>query len=177
MQISKENKLTPAKHKKSTRQAALLEIKRDFKAPVENLFKAFSTSKAIKAWWWPKDLYSDQVDFEFREGGHYFINMKGSKQAGGGMTGEFEEIIENQRIVMTDSFANKDGKAISAAEANMPGEWPENAYITLEFTALDQNRSRLHLSQEGIPNELQDDCIQGWNQSFDKLDSYLSEKQ
>ncbi len=169
MQTAQENKTQ--NYKQSTPNSKLLVIEREFDVPVEQLFAAFTTSGALMEWWWPEDLYADRIDMEFEEGGTYFINMKGGDQGGGGMTGEFEEIVENERIVMTDCFADEDGNAISAKEANMP----EKAYITFEFESVDDETSSFILSQQGIPNELQKDCIQGWNQSFDKLENYLSE--
>lgn len=164
-------------YKHSTPQSQLLEMQREFAVPVERLFAAFKTPEALKAWWWPNGMYSDKIDLEFQEGGKYFINMNGYDQAGGGgMTGKFIEIIENERIVMSDQFADKEGHAISPQEAKMPGVWPPMAYITLEFKSVGEAKSQLLLSQEGIPNELQKDCIQGWSESFDKLESYLSER-
>lgn len=151
-----------------------LEIKRAFAVPVEKLYSAFTNSEYLKSWWWPKGLYSDQIDFEFREGGKYFINMKGYEKGGGGMTGQFEKIEKNKRIIMTDQFADENGKAISPKEAKMSGKWPKMAYITFDFESIDESDSRLTLSQEGIPNELHEDCIQGWSESFEKLENYLS---
>lgn len=150
-----------------------LEIDRVFDAPVSLVFAAFKTSEAIKAWWWPNGLYADRVDFDFRENGRYFINMKGAPRGGGGMTGHFEKIIDNEQIVMTDKFADVNGNAISAKQADMPGDWPDTIYITFDFENLGENRSRFHLSQSGIPNDQHKDCIQGWSESFDKLENYL----
>lgn len=175
MQTSETKNSAPFLHKNSTPQSDLLQIRRDFNVPVERLFSAFKSSADLKNWWWPQGLYADRVDLDFREGGHYFINMKGFDQGGGGMTGDFEEIVENSRIVMTDNFANEEGEAITAAEAKMEGEWPETIYITFEFDSRDENTSRLILSQEGIPNEMQEECIQGWSESFDKLEKYLGQ--
>jgi uncharacterized protein YndB with AHSA1/START domain len=173
MQTSPQKNTSSKTHKNSTPQSRLLEIDRKFSVPVEKLFAAFTTPEAIKAWWWPKGLHSDRVDMEFREGGQYFINMKGYEQGGGGMAGQFEEVVENKLLVMTDNFADEKGNIISAKEAKMPGEWPKVGYITLEFSAAGENSSTLKLSQEGVPNELQKDCVQGWTESFDKLDNYL----
>lgn len=173
MRASQE-KNTSTLHKGSTPQSRLLEIERQFAVPVERLFHTFTTSDALKVWWWPKGLFTDHVEIDFREDGRYFINMKGFEQGGGGMTGKFEEIEKNKRIVMTDNFADENGNAITAQEAQMPGQWPKVIFITFEFEAIDDRNSRFKLSQEGIPNELQKDCIQGWNESFDKLENYLS---
>lgn len=61
--------ITPVEHKSSTRNAELLEIDRKFSVPVEKLFNAFTSSDALKLWWWPKGMYADQADVDFRRGG------------------------------------------------------------------------------------------------------------
>lgn len=155
----------------------LLEIRREFQVPVERLFEAFASAEALKVWWWPNGLHADRVAYDFREGGQYFISMKGQVQGNdvsGGMTGEFKEIVDNERIVMTDSFADEKGRAISAQEAGMSGHWPEQILITFEFEAAGKSGSRFHLAQNGIPDEMQKDCVQGWSESFDKLERYLA---
>jgi len=171
-QESKSNSKKTGQNKKST-SSELLEIDREFNVPIETLFNAFTTIEALKVWWWPKGLYADQIEMDFKEGGRYFINMKGFDRGGGGMTGEFQEIVQNSRIVMTDYFADENGLKITAEEAKMPGQWPETVYITLEFESLGPEKSRLHLAQEGIPKEMRKDCIKGWSESFDKLEEYL----
>ncbi len=174
MQISQEKQRQSPQHKLSSPQSKLLEIEREFRVPVDQLFEAFTNAEAIKSWWWPKGLHSDHTEIDFHEGGKYFINMKGYDQGGGGgMTGQFEEIVKNERIVMTDQFANEQGRPISAKEAKMPGEWPDMIYITIDFESLGDNKSRFKLYQQGIPNEMQKDCVQGWSESFDKLENYL----
>ncbi|MBC7539651.1 MAG: SRPBCC domain-containing protein [Bacteriovorax sp.] len=160
-------------YKDSTLNSELIVIDRKFYVPVEELFQAFSTPEALKEWWWPKKLYSDHIDLDFRETGEYFINMKGFDHGGGGMTGQFLEIVINERIVMQDQFADARGKAITAKQAKMPGEWPEMCYITFDFFSEDKNTSSLKLSQQGVPNEAQKDCIKGWTSMFDKLEKFL----
>lgn len=174
MRMSQTHKSQSSRYRNTNPQAKLLEIERKFDVPVETLFKSFTSPEALKIWWWPKGMYADRIDYDFREGGEYFINMKGFDGGGGGMTGHFEEIVPNERIVMTDQFADENGRAISAAEANMPGIWTDLIYITFEFESLGDNSSCFHLSQNGIPNELQEECIQGWQESFNKLEKYLS---
>jgi uncharacterized protein YndB with AHSA1/START domain len=170
-----ENQSRPiTAHKNSTPNSRLLEIKRNFDVPVTRLFQAFTTPNELKTWWWPKGLYADRIDIDLSEGGEYFINMKGFEKGGGGITGQFLEVVKNERIVMSDYFADENGSAISAEEAKMPGAWPEVVYITFDFDEASGSTSRLRLAQEGIPNEMQKDCVQGWNEMFDKLENYLS---
>src|SRR5437868_14586671 len=106
MGISQEKKNQYSVYKNSTSQSKLIEIVREFSVPVGQLFEAFTSSEVLKIWWWPKGLYSDHVEIDFREGGKFFINMKGFERGGSGMTGNFEEIVKNERIVMTDQFAD-----------------------------------------------------------------------
>ena len=175
MQTSPSKENQSSSHMNSTPQSKLLEIERKFHVPVNQLFQAFASPEALKKWWWPRGLYSDRIDLDFKVGGKYFINMKGNADlGGGGMTGEFEEIVANERIVMTDNFADDSGRPISAAEAKMDGVWPKVGYITFEFEAVDDKTSRFKLFQEGIPETMLKDCIQGWSESFDKLREYLS---
>jgi uncharacterized protein YndB with AHSA1/START domain len=162
-------------HKNPSTTSPLIEISREFDVPVSQLFDAFKSEEALKTWWWPKGLYADHVEMDFREGGTYFVNMKGFDQGGGGVTGRFEEIVENKRIVMTDQFADAFGKPISAKEAKMQGEWPQELQVTFEFEAIDEDTSCFHLSQEGVPQEMQQECLKGWSSSFDKLEEYLRE--
>jgi uncharacterized protein YndB with AHSA1/START domain len=171
---SQQEKSTQASPRRDSRvDSKPVELKRTFSTSVELLFNAFKTSDAIKAWWWPKDLYTDRVDYEFTEGGHYFINMKGGKVGGGGMAGEFEEISENSRIVMSDHFADENGKEISPEEANM-SDWTEPVTITFDFRSNGAKSSELSLTQVGIPNKMHDDCLQGWSEMFDKLEKHLA---
>ena len=175
MQTKQEKRNRPSIPKDSPPQPKLLEIRREFQVPVARLFEAFATAEALKSWWWPNGLHADRIDFDFREGGRYFISMKvQGKDATGGMTGDFEEIVKNERIVMTDSFADEKGRAISAQEAGMLGQWPEQISITFEFEAAGEEASRFRLAQQGIPDEMQKDCVQGWLESFDKLEGYLA---
>ena len=62
--------------------------------------------------------------------------------ASGGMMGEFEKIVQNESIVMTDSFADENGRAISAGRGRdvrrMAGKYP----ITFAFRTRRRRRPR-----------------------------------
>lgn len=158
---------------KTLSEINLIEIEREINVPVDQLFGAFANAEAIEAWWWPEGIYSDNTEFDFVVGGRYFINMKGHDNCLGGMTGRFEEIVPGKRIVMTDLFANEDGQPISPEEANIPGVWPDFIIDTFEFESLSGNKSRVKLSQQGVPPEAHKECTKSWNQMFDKLERHL----
>ena len=51
----------------------------------------------------------------------------------------------------------------------MPGEWPKENLITVEFQEENGN-TNMKLTHTGIPTEMADDCVKGWQQCFDKLE-------
>jgi hypothetical protein len=51
----------------------------------------------------------------------------------------------------------------------MPGDWPMEMLITFELEEAD-GATKLMLTHEGIPEEMHDDCVKGWSESFDKLE-------
>jgi len=51
----------------------------------------------------------------------------------------------------------------------MPGDWPRELLITFELQEAD-GATKLKLTHEGIPDEMHDECVKGWNESFDKLE-------
>jgi len=55
----------------------------------------------------------------------------------------------------------------------MPGNWPKELLITFELEEAD-GTTKLRLEHEGIPEEMREECIKGWNESFDKLQRNIS---
>lgn len=59
-----------------------------------------------------------------------------------------------------------------ASYYNMPGEWPMESKVTLTFEDVN-GKTKMTLNHEGIPGEMYDDCVSGWQQSLDKLENNL----
>lgn len=142
-------------------------ITRSFAAPLEKVWSAWTDASLLRQWWGPKDYSCTHASIRFTVGGKYLASMK-SKDQEMWSTGEYREIEKDRKIVMTDHFSDKHGNILSPEQAGMPGNWGKELLITLEF---DENlgKTDLTLRHEGIPPEMQKDCIQGWQESFDKL--------
>jgi uncharacterized protein YndB with AHSA1/START domain len=87
-------------------------------------------------------------------------------------TGEVQEFIPEKRLVLTDHFSDAKGNIINASEHDMPGDWPMEMLITFELEEAD-GATKLLLTHEGIPEEMHDDCVKGWTESFDKLEENI----
>lgn len=156
----------------SSAQSTPISILRNFNLPLDTVWKAWTDPQAFKKWWGPRDFSCTECKIDFREGGKCVANMrsKDGKETWGVNT--YKQIVPRKKIVMTDSFSDSQGNIIPASEAGMKGEWPREMLITLEFESKD-DKSTLSLKHEGIPAEMYDDCVKGWEESLDKLEKNL----
>ena len=84
-------------------------------------------------------------------------------------TGVYREIVEPERIVCTDSFADEKGNVVPATYYGMNADFPLECQVTLTFKEHD-GKTKMTLSHVGIPKGQMSDLAQaGWNESFDKL--------
>lgn len=146
-----------------------VDISRLFRTHIEHLWRAFESDYLIKQWWGPEGYTCPDGEMDFREGGQYRLAMKGPDQKVIWSGGKITQIIPNQKIVWTDQFMDHQGKVINAKDLGMKGDWPMTCIATLDFEALSDGESMLHIVHEGIPKEEHDNCVEGWNSSLNKL--------
>ena len=143
-------------------------IKRTFNLPLNSVWKAFTEAESFKKWWGPEEYTCPDCSIDFRVGGKYLASMQGADGKKIWSTGTYKEIVPHKKIVTTDSFADSNGNIVPASDYNMPGEWSE-AMVTTEFEEVD-GKTNLSLLHAGLPAEISDECIKGWQSSFDKLE-------
>jgi len=147
-------------------------IDRVLNLPISKVWKAWSEPATLKKWWGPKDFTCPSSSINFKTGGKYLNCMRSPAGEEFWSTGVYEEIIPQKKIVFTDSFSDSKGNIISASEHNMPGDWPLELLISVTLEEAN-GKTVLRLQHQGIPDEMYEDCIQGWNESFDKLEKNL----
>lgn len=153
-------------------------INRIFSAPVEKVWRAWSVPAEAMKWWGPNGFTCPYAEIDFRVGGKNLLAMRGGEmmpvefQKDMWSTGTYKEIVPMEKIVCTDSFADKDGNIVPASAYNMPGEFPLELEIELQFTA-QGDTTAMTLIHKGMPEAMHKDCSQGWNESFYKLEASL----
>jgi uncharacterized protein YndB with AHSA1/START domain len=147
----------------------LVEVKRIFAAPVERVWKAWTTPELVKQWWGPEQYSCPYASMDVREGGKSILAMQGPDGKVQYSGGTYEELIPNQRIVTTDQFTDREGNLMSARQAGMPMDMPDTMRVTIEFQSLGANETQMRIMHEGIPKEMHDDCVAGWSSSINKL--------
>jgi uncharacterized protein YndB with AHSA1/START domain len=147
-------------------------IDRVFAIPVAKVWRAWTDPESMKKWWGPNGFTCPTSTIDARQGGKYLNCMRSSDGQDFWSTGFFKEFVPNKKLVLTDSFSDSKGNIISASELNMPGKWPLEMMIAVNFEE-DNGQTKMRLRHKGIPSEMHDDCIKGWNESFDKLENNI----
>lgn len=145
-----------------------LVIDRIFDAPLEKVWKAFSDPEMIKKWWGPKEFTCPVAKIDFREGGSYLFCMRDQKGKDFYSGGKYEQIIDGEKIVYSDSFMDKDGNVVSPKEYGFGEDFPQQLTVLVYFEEVD-GKTKMQLRHQGMPENQKSDCTKGWNSSFDKL--------
>jgi uncharacterized protein YndB with AHSA1/START domain len=161
------------KEKNILESSPLVTISRILNAPIEQVWKSWSKEELIKKWWGPEGFTCPTAKIDFREGGKYLLGMQDSSGKIIWSSGIYKEIVPNKKIVSTDHFSDEFGNPIFASAAGMPGEWPLDCIITVEFSNDNVKQTKMIINHEGIPKEMHDDCVEGWNSSINKLQKLL----
>ena len=136
-------------------------ITREFDAPRELVFKAFTDAKLVAQWLGPRDLTMKIEKFEPKTGGSYrYIHSMGELSFG--FHGVVHEVTFPERIIQTFEFEGL----------------PEKGHVTLEtarFEALPGGRTRftnqsVFQSVADRDGMLQSGMERGVNDSYERLD-------
>ena len=104
-------------------------ITREFDAPAELVYRAWTTPELIKRWWAGKrgEVTLAEVDLRVGDGRRYVMNATGGFEVA--FHGEYREIVPNERIVSTEVYeAIPDAEALNTltfSEADMEGGMQE----------------------------------------------------
>ena len=79
-------------------------ITREFDAPSELVFKAWTTPELVKRWWSGQRGAVTSAEIDLRVGGMWRYVMEASAGFEVAFHGEFREIVPNERIVSTEIY-------------------------------------------------------------------------
>ncbi len=161
---------TPLKHSSFT-DTPFVEVTKEFDAPLERVWQAWSDAELIKQWWGPENYTAPSAKTDFRIEGKYLFAMKDPEGKVTWSTGTYTEILPYKLIVCTDQFSDENGKPITPEQAGMEEEWEDISTLvfSVKFEKIDDNRTKIQLVHEGIPASIHDDCVSGWSSSLDKM--------
>jgi uncharacterized protein YndB with AHSA1/START domain len=138
-----------------------LELERVIPAAPSVVFKAFSDPKELAKWWGPEGFSSPGLKFQARVGDHYRIEMQPPEGDSFHLTGEFREVEPPTRLAFTFVWEPpdpEDAETLVALSFRDLGESTQVAFTQGPFKT--EERRALHRD--------------GWGDSFDKLERFIS---
>src|SRR5687767_5270535 len=84
-------------------------VVREFDAPVEVVWKAWTDSSILDQWWAPKPWKAKTKSMDFREGGIWLYRMVGPDGTESFCRADFETIVENKSYSGGDAFCDGNG--------------------------------------------------------------------
>ncbi len=79
-------------------------VQREFDAPRELVYKAYTTPDLVSRWWHAKRGDVTLVEIDLRVGGRWRYVMVTPDGTEVGFHGEYREIVPNERLVSTEAF-------------------------------------------------------------------------
>jgi uncharacterized protein YndB with AHSA1/START domain len=147
-------------------------ITRVLDAPRDRVWKAWTEPERLTQWWGPTGFTAPAARTDPRVGGTYLWGMRSPEGQEFYTTGVFREVVENERFVATEQFADADGRVVPASQHGLPGDWPEATVLAV--TLEDRNgRTAMTVQEEGVPAEMAALSELGMRQTLDKLADYL----
>lgn len=147
-------------------------IERIFDAPVNLIWQMWTDPQHFTAWYGPDGATIPVAKMDVRVGGNRLVCMK-VQTPGGEMqmwfTGEYREVVENQRLVYTESNSDENGNVLSPTDIGMPEGHPMTTEVRVE---LDDNGggTKMVMTHTGIPDE--SPGAAGWAMALDRLATY-----
>jgi len=154
------------------RTPSSMHLRRVLNAPIEKVWGLWTDPEAMKLWWSPKDFTAPVIKSDFRVGGNFLLSMKAPKGEMFWNTGTYKEIIPFKKIVSSLSFSDETGRVVPPAEVPVPGVWPEQIIVTVEFKDLG-GKTEVTIQEDGIPLIMKMMARMGWDQQFDKFQKLL----
>ena len=144
-------------------------IERSFDAPVELIWQMWTDPEHFKAWYGPDGVTILVATMDVRVGGTRLICMEMQTPAGPmqmWFTGEHLEVVENERLVYTESMSDEKGNVPSPSDIGMADGHPVTTEVRVELEDAD-GRTKMVLRHVGIPDD--SPGAVGWAMALDKL--------
>lgn len=154
-------------------------ISREFNAPRELVWQAWTDPERLKKWWGPKGFTVFHCKVDLRPGGTFLYGMH--MPDGKEMWGKFvyEEIKKPERLVFLVMFSDAKG---GVTRHPFNADWPQRTHSTVLFT---EKGGRTTVTVQWIPaegsseierktfDEGRSSMQQGWGGTLDQFDAYL----
>ncbi|WP_213815523.1 SRPBCC domain-containing protein [Glaciihabitans sp. dw_435] len=146
---------------------------REFDAPIERLWEAWTEPADLRAWWGPAGFECTWATADVRPGGRIFVTMRAPAEYGGFEQHSVWNITDVQapeRLGYLFTFTDADGNRITPEEAGVPEGIPDGVEQEVMLADIGDGRTRLEMTEYGYTSaESRDLSREGLEQCLDKM--------
>lgn len=99
-------------------------VVREFDAPLDQVWKAWTESELLDQWWAPKPWKAQTKTMDFKEGGFWLYQMVGPDGTGSWCRADFKKIDAPNSFSAIDNFCDEKGKV----DTNFPAMYWSNVF-------------------------------------------------
>jgi uncharacterized protein YndB with AHSA1/START domain len=147
-------------------------IVREYDAPREKVWQAWTTAEQLKQWWAPRGFTSPTVEIDPKVGGELYIVMQAGDNMGpmsgmkAPMKGVFSEVVPNEKLVFSNMAVDESGKVLLSGETSVTFEDVGSKTKMTVRTGAEGDGPNVEMMLGGME--------QGWNEQSDKLGEFLA---
>jgi uncharacterized protein YndB with AHSA1/START domain len=154
-----------------------LVVTRDFDAPVERVWRAWTESELVMRWWGPQGFTSPLARMDVREGGTSLVCMRSPEGQDLYNTWAYTRIVPLQRIEFVQSFSDRDGQKVEPAQIGLPPDIPQDVRNLVELTPVGDHQTALRVTEFGYASDQALELSRmGLEQCLDKMATVLSSR-
>jgi uncharacterized protein YndB with AHSA1/START domain len=150
----------------------------EFDAPVERVWKAWTTSEDVLRWWGPTGFTAPVAEMDVHEGGTSLVCMRAPEEFGGGdqyHTWSYHKVVPNERLEFIQRFVDEDGETLDPAALGLPAGIPIEVPHVIAFKDFGNGRSEVTVTESGYGSEQVVGISKaGMDQCLDKMAAILS---
>lgn len=148
-------------------------IERTLDAPVGLVWQMWTDPEHFKAWYGPNGASIPTAKMDVRVGGARLVCMEMATPDGTmqmWFTGEYREVVVDERLVYTESMSDEEGNVKSPADMGMAAGHPETTEVIVQLEDLG-GHTKMTMTHVGVPAD--SGGAGGWAMALDKLAAYV----
>jgi uncharacterized protein YndB with AHSA1/START domain len=156
-----------------------LVITREFDAPRERVWRAWTDPEMVKRWWGPEGFTAPSIKIDLKVGGKYIWAMRGPAGSKWDQVmytaGVYKEIVPNEKLVVAEHLSDENGSRLEFAGRESQAGAPGEMIYTVLFEEIEQGKTRLSIvypkpgTEEQYQAMLKSGMVEGWTSSLNKL--------
>ena len=156
-----------------------LVVTRTIQAPIEQVWKAWSSPEYVKKWWGPNGFICPMAQMNFREGGTSLVCMRAPKEFGGQdmyNTWTYEKIVPMKQIIYILRFSDKNGNTIEPTAQGLPSEMSKEVRNEVIFKNIGNGKTELTITEyDWAVGQMMEMSKVGLEQCLDKMAKIFAE--